>query len=406
MRLTNSNMSTVLNTPARAIPMLNKTLRLSVFITLLAFFACGDDDNGSNPKTKADLCVMAKSANSGKPIDGTYIVAFANDQAPGGRSARAAARVLASHRLAEDKIVGEANGELLHYIMKLSADEALELKRDPSVMLVEQDRVISICACFTVIAPRLVTWNVDKVGYGDGTGKTAWIMDTGIDFDHPDLTVDQSRSRAFVDGETSADDDNGHGTHVAGIIGAKNNTIGTLGVASGATLVALKILDDHGDGRLSTALKALTYVRSNAKAGDVVNISMGLEEVSEILETEIRGVANKGIFVAIAAGNRSTTASSFSPGRTNGKNIYTVTAVDSLNHFASFSNYGNDAVDFAAPGVRIVSTYRNGQYAILSGTSMATPHVAGLLLINNGVVNSDGVAEDDPDGVADPLAHK
>ncbi|MBT1700998.1 S8 family serine peptidase [Fulvivirgaceae bacterium PWU4] len=399
-------MSTVLNTPARAIPMLNKTLRLSVFITLLAFFACGDDDNGSNPKTKADLCVMAKSANSGKPIDGTYIVAFANDQAPGGRSARAAARVLASHRLAEDKIVGEANGELLHYIMKLSADEALELKRDPSVMLVEQDRVISICACFTVIAPRLVTWNVDKVGYGDGTGKTAWIMDTGIDFDHPDLTVDQSRSRAFVDGETSADDDNGHGTHVAGIIGAKNNTIGTLGVASGATLVALKILDDHGDGRLSTALKALTYVRSNAKAGDVVNISMGLEEVSEILETEIRGVANKGIFVAIAAGNRSTTASSFSPGRTNGKNIYTVTAVDSLNHFASFSNYGNDAVDFAAPGVRIVSTYRNGQYAILSGTSMATPHVAGLLLINNGVVNSDGVAEDDPDGVADPLAHK
>lgn len=399
-------MSVVFNTLRAPFQMLNKTLSPAVFITLLAFFACGDHEDVSNPKTKADLCLTSKSANSGKPIDGTYIVAFANDQAPGGRSAREAARVLASHRLAEDKIVGKAVGEQLHYIMKLSADEALELKRDPSVARVEQDRVISICACFTVIAPRLVTWNVDKVGYGDGTGKTAWIMDTGIDFDHPDLTVDQSRSRVFVDGETSADDDNGHGTHVAGIIGAKNNNIGTLGVASGATLVALKILDDHGDVRLSTALQALTYVRSNARAGDVVNISMGLEEVSEILETEIRGVANKGIFVAIAAGNRSTTASSFSPGRTNGKNIYTVTAVDSLNHFASFSNYGNDAVDFAAPGVRIVSSYRNGQYAILSGTSMATPHVAGLLLINNGAVNSEGYAEDDPDGVADALAHK
>jgi subtilisin family serine protease len=273
------------------------------------------------------------------------------------------------------------------------------------VALIEPDRIISICACFTVLAPRSVTWNVDHVGYGDGSGKTAWIMDTGIEFTHPDLTVDRNKSRSFIEGVASAEDDNGHGTHIAGVIGAKNNTIGTLGVASGATLVSLKILDSKGDGRLSSALRALSFVRSHAKSGDVVNISMGLDEVSEILENEIRGIGERGIFVAIAAGNDNRSTSTISPARTSGSNIYTVSAVDSLDRFASFSNFGSE-VDFAAPGVRILSSYLNDKYAYMSGTSMATPHVAGLLLINNGKVNSSGFALDDPDEKPDPLAHR
>jgi subtilisin family serine protease len=231
-------------------------------------------------------------------------------------------------------------------------------------------------------------------------------MDTGIDLDHPDLTVDKDRSRSFVEGVTSAADDNGHGTHVAGVLGAKNNTFGTLGVASGATLISLKILDNEGNGRLSAALKALSYIRSNGKAGDAVNISLTLEEVSEALETEIRGVANRGIYIAIAAGNDRKDAGTFSPARTSGENIYTVSAVDSLHQFAHFSNFGKGIIDYAAPGVRVLSTYKDGKYAIMSGTSMASPHLAGILLINNGKINQEGFALNDPDGAADPLAHQ
>src|SRR5690606_3777268 len=141
-------------------------------------------------------------------------------------------------------------------------------------------------------------------------------------------------------------------------------------------------------------------------AGDVVNISLTLEEVSEALETEIRAVAKKGIFVAIAAGNDKKDAGTFSPARTSGANIYTVSAVDSLGNFAEFSNYGAETIDYAAPGVSILSSYKDGKYAIISGTSMASPHVAGLLLIGNGKLNSKGFANNDPDGNPDPIVHR
>jgi subtilisin family serine protease len=113
-----------------------------------------------------------------------------------------------------------------------------------------------LLSCFTVVE-QIVT-GINRVGYGNGIGKTAWIV-IRIDFE-PDLTVDQTKS-SFVDGD-SADDENGHGTHVAGIIGAKNNTIGVLGVASGASLVALKVLDKDGEGNLSYIIQALAYVNT------------------------------------------------------------------------------------------------------------------------------------------------
>jgi subtilisin family serine protease len=265
---------------------------------------------------------------------------------------------------------------------------------------------VAFGSCFQVVAPRLITWNINRVGYGDGTGKTAWIIDSGIDLDHPDLNADATRSRSFVTGVTSVSDENGHGTHVAGIIGAKNNTVGVLGVASGATLVALKVFDKDGEGTLSSIVQALNYVNNNAKAGDVVNLSLGEDQASSILDQQVQNTAAKGIYIAIAAGNDHKPAVQFSPGRANGPNIYTVSATDSLDNFASFSNYGNEVVDFAAPGVRILSTYTNGRYAYMSGTSMAAPHVAGLLLLKGSAIQASGVAKNDPDGAADPIAHK
>jgi subtilisin family serine protease len=255
------------------------------------------------------------------------------------------------------------------------------------------------------VEPRLITWNITRTGYGNGIGKTAWIIDTGIDFTHPDLTTDEGRSRSFLSTTTSASDSNGHGTHVAGIIGAKNNSIGVLGVASGATLVSLRVLNADGTGNLSSIIQALSYVQSVGKAGDVVNMSVGEDQTSDILDGQVQNTAAKGIFIAIAAGNDAAPARNYSPARANGTNIYTVSAIDSVDNFASFSNYGNDVVDYAAPGVHILSTYMGGRYAYMSGTSMATPHMAGLLLLNGKNIITSGTAKNDPDGTPDPIAH-
>jgi subtilisin family serine protease len=200
--------------------------------------------------------------------------------------------------------------------------------------------------------------------------------------------------------------DSDHGTHVAGIIGGKNNTIGVLGVASGATLVSLRVLDKEGKGTLSSTIQALAYVNTNAKAGDVVNMSFGEEGISDALDRQVKATAAKGIYITIAAGNEGQAANLSSPGRVNATNIYTVSAVDSLGKLASFSNFGNDAVDFAAPGVRIVSTYMGGGYARMSGTSQAAPHVAGLLLLEGNNLHYSATATNDPDGTPDKIVMK
>ena len=114
-----------------------------------------------------------------------------------------------------------------------------------------------------------------------------------------------------------------------------------------------------------------------------------------------RGVAG---IDSLAAANSGANAANFTPARTNGNNIYTISAIDSQDRFASFSNYGNPPIDYAAPGVSVLSTYKSGGTATLSGTSMAAPHVAGILLL--GTVKADGFAANDPDGNPDPIAHR
>jgi len=384
---------------------------LIFYCALLGLFALGcrkdkqNDNNSSDPNT----CVEGNSYESGSIIQGKYIVLYK----PGVVNARGnttelsdwTQNLLQKLHITSSRSVKAFAGERSGFIADLLSGEAESLSKDPSVSIVEPDRVIALSTCFTVVAPTLVTWNINRVGYGNGIGKTAWIIDTGIDFDHPDLTVDANRSRSFINGVTSADDENGHGTHVAGIIGAKNNTIGVLGVASGATLVSLRVLNAEGVGTLSSIIQALAYVSVNGKAGDVVNMSLGEDVNSPSLITQVQSTASKGIYISIAAGNNAEPANKYSPGNANGQNIYTVSAIDSLDRFASFSNYGNDVVDYAAPGVRILSTFSNGRYAILSGTSMAAPHLAGLLLLRGSAINTSGSAQNDPDNQPDPIAH-
>ena len=372
--------------------------------------ACQKETETSSSQPGSESCAIQRSASDGDPIPGEYIVVFKRNTEDNGsseqRTSDQSQALLRQHRIGASALKKAFAGEIRGFTARLSASQANELRADEDVQTVEQDRIIALNTCFTVAAPSLITWNIKKVGYGDGTGKTAWVIDSGIDMDHPDLKVDKTRSRSFLEGQTSADDENGHGTHVAGIIGALNNTTGVLGVASGASLVSLRVLDGEGVGKLSAIIQALSYINANARAGDVVNMSLGEEEISATLDQQVQLTASRGIFIAIAAGNDSKQANLFSPARVNAANIYTVSATDSLDNFASFSNYGNDVVDFAAPGVRILSTYKDGKYARMSGTSMAAPHLAGLLLLNGRDLHFSGTAKNDPDGTADRIVLK
>ena len=384
---------------------------ITAWLVVLIISSCKKDTSttSTTPTVDPNQCVSGSAVNNGSIIPGQYIVAYNTGQV--NRKASAAsvtsisADVLDRNNIAQTKVIAVFAGEPGGFVAKLTDAEVAKLSADPAIKLIEPDRVVSLGGCFTIAEPRLITWNVKRVGYGDGRGKTAWIIDSGIDMAHPDLNVDATRSRSFISGITSPNDDNGHGTHVAGIIGALNNNYGVLGVASGATLISLKVMGADGQGTLSSILQALAYVNTNASAGDVVNMSFGLDGVSTTLNDQIVNTANRGIYFAIAAGNDAQPANKISPANTNGTNIYTVSAIDSLDRFASFSNYGNDVVDYAEPGVNILSTFSQGRYAYLSGTSMAAPHLAGLLLLKGRNLTVSGTAKNDPDGVPDPIGH-
>jgi subtilisin family serine protease len=242
-------------------------------------------------------------------------------------------------------------------------------------------------------------WNITRVKGGAGTGAgsgTAWVIDSGIDLDHPDLNVDTGRSRNFSSGP-SADDGNGHGTHVAGIIGALNNSIGIIGVSPGATVVAVRVLNNAGSGSNSDVIAGVDYVAANGHGGDVANMSLGGGPSQALDDAVVAAAASSGVKFTLAAGNESESATNHSPARANGTNVYTVSSFAQGDNWSSFSNFGNPPVDWAEPGSGIRSTYKGGGYATLSGTSMAAPHLAGILLTTT--AKAGGTVMGDPDGI-------
>jgi len=263
-------------------------------------------------------------------------------------------------------------------------------------------------------AEAIIGWNIERVGghvdvEHDPNFPYAWIIDTGIDTKHPELNVNPSLGENFVAwGKNSVEDGHGHGTHVAGIVAAKDceNGEDVVGVAAGATVIPVRVLDNNGSGSYSGVIAGIDYVaeEGNANPGDCANMSLGGGK-SDAVNQAVEAAAAKGILFSLAAGNESTNASTRSPASANGDNIYTVSASDEFDNWASFSNYGNPPVDFAAPGVSIKSTYKRGGYATWSGTSMAAPHVCGLLLRFGTNLTSDGVVDGDPDNEPDPIAH-
>lgn len=144
----------------------------------------------------------------------------------------------------------------------------------------------------------------------------------------------------------------------------------------------------NGDGSASGVLAGLEWVTRYGKPGDVANLSLG-GVPSEALDNAVLAVGAAGIRIVLAAGNNASPADEMSPGRVNGPNVYTISAIDMNDRRATFSNYGSPPIDYAAPGVAIRSTWNLGRYGTISGTSMASPHVAGLLLLGN--YQEDGV---------------
>ncbi|MEM9930459.1 MAG: S8 family serine peptidase [Bacteroidota bacterium] len=222
-----------------------------------------------------------------------------------------------------------------------------------------------------------------------------WIIDSGIDLNHPDLNVvtNGTYARSFVGG--SPDDCNGHGTHVAGIAAAVNNTIGARGVSAGAPVVPVRVFGCSGGSATSTIVAAVNHVGTYSYSGDVTNMSLGGYfgggcSSSTPYRNPIRSLGNSGNRVCIAAGNSSANSAFYAPACVNGTRVYTVASMTCSYGFSSFSNYNVNPVDYIATGSSVYSTYRNGGYATLSGTSMATPVVAGICHARNNAPRSAG----------------
>ena len=269
------------------------------------------------------------------------------------------------------------SASLRGFAARLTDRQIEALGNDPMVAYVEADGTMTI--------PPTLPWGIDRIdadrsstlagnGSGDITNVNAYIIDTGIDTKHLDLNVVGHVN--FAGGPNK--DCNGHGTHVAGTVAARDNSIDVVGVAPGAPLTGVKVLGCGGSGTTSGVIKGVDWVTANAVKPAIANMSLG-GGVSTALDDAVIKSAGSGVFYSIAAGNSGADACNSSPARAGaGTNngVMTTAATDSNNEEASWSNYGS-CVDIWAPGVGILSTRKGGGTTTMSGTSMAAPHVGG-----------------------------
>ncbi|MBW3579720.1 MAG: S8 family peptidase [Actinobacteria bacterium] len=253
------------------------------------------------------------------------------------------------------------------------------IRGDQRVKYVEPDQVATTMAQAVPYGIKTVGADVSPTATaGNGSGSVsnvnAYVIDSGIDKSHPDLSVINHVN--FTSGSNK--DCNGHGTHVAGTVAARDNTRDVVGVSPGSPLTGVKVLGCDGQGYYSWIIKGVDWVTANAKNPAVANMSLG-GEPSQALDDAVRNSAASGIFYAVAAGNSGKNACDYSPARAGAgtdNGIATIAATDSADKEASFSNFGS-CVDMWAPGVSVVSTRKGGGTTTKSGTSMAAPHVAG-----------------------------
>ncbi len=328
------------------------------------------------------------------------------------------------------------------YAATIPAARLAQIKADPRVAFVSEDRLVAATAQTLPTGIDRIDGELSSTVSGNGAGAVdvdVAVIDSGIQRDHPDLNVvggvNCSTGRGYDDG-------NGHGTHVAGTIGAKDDGVGVVGVAPGARLWAVRVLNKYGQGSLSSVVCGIDWVTRNASTIEVANMSLGGSGAddgncgnsnNDAMHKAICRSVNAGVTYVAAAGNASANAANHIPAAYD--EVITVSALADFNGqpgggaastcradmddtFADFSNYGPD-VDIIAPGVCITSTWKGGGYNTISGTSMATPHVAGAAALykasnpsaspsqvraalqNAGNLGWD--SNDDKDGTKEPL---
>ena len=363
----------------------------SILTSILDKLPYSDDLSTSlSPSSSSASSPPSSSASQmGQVIPGQYIVVLNDDTLN--------LRDLLSEVAKKVNIEGT---EILHiyedvlngFAINVPNERVIEaLEQSPFVDYIEKDKIVKAFAQTLPSGVNRVDGDLSSTKSGNGgvaINTDIAILDSGIDTSHSDLNI--YHQKTFVSGTSSGNDDNGHGTHVAGIAAARDNSIGVVGIAPGAKLWAIKVLDRNGSGALSTIIKGIDYIKQYASQIEVANLSLGCECKSSAFDTAINNAVKAGITFVVASGNSGKDTSTFSPA--NNPNVIAVSAIGDSDGkcggtgpstgygrddtLASFSNYGA-VVDMTAPGTKIYSTYKGNSYATMSGTSMAAPHVAG-----------------------------
>jgi subtilisin family serine protease len=387
--------------------------RLAVAFTALVLVACAEPP--SSPSSAASIQPTDEAPlylkGGTDPVPGQYIVVFKEDvDDPHGK-----AKVKAAKKGGKMKY---SYGDVLKgFAAELSDEAVADLRADPDVAYIEQDQTVSV-----ETTQSGATWGIDRIDQrnrplsGTYTYTTtastvyAYIIDTGIQTSHSQFGGRAAVSYDALGG--NGQDCNGHGTHVAGTVGSA-----TYGVAKAVRLRAVRVLNCSGSGTWSQVIAGMDWVRVNHANPSVANMSLG-GGFSSAVNTAANNLSNSGVFLAVAAGNSNANACNSSPAGASA--VTTVASSTSTDAKSSFSNWGS-CVELYAPGSSITSTWIGSSTRTISGTSMASPHVAGVAalykatfgnassstirtwLINNATA---GVITGNPSGTPNRLLYK
>ncbi|MGW4132850.1 S8 family peptidase [Amycolatopsis japonica] len=332
----------------------------------------------------ADQQGEIRGAGAANAVGGSYIVVLKPTAV--GQGVAAASEITANVAAKAQGLTGQYGTTLSRTFgsalngFSIKADEAAakRLAADPQVAYVVQNKTFKI----SETQDNPPSWGLDRVDQADlpldnkytypvkADNVTAYVIDTGVRGSHKDFGDRATGGKDFVDNDDTPNDEHGHGTHVAGTIGGTDH-----GLAKGVKIVGVRVLDANGSGTTEGVVAGVDWVAANATGPSVANMSLG-GGADDALDAAVKGAIDKGVTFALAAGNESSDAGTTSPARV--KEAITVAASDKTDKQASFSNYGS-VVDLYAPGVDITSTWGTGDDATntISGTSMASPHVAG-----------------------------